>query len=71
MTLRELALQHLAHNGMSEPDARAILDSFARTSGTDLHWTLTEPFLAVAVARRIDTAAINWMMAHRLTGDPA
>lgn len=67
--LREMALRRL--NGISPEDATAILEHFANGAGRDVPWTNTAPFLAPPLAERIDRAAINWMMAHRLTGDTA
>ena len=61
-TLRDLALIHMHHNGMDRGEATAALDRFASTSGRDVEWGKQATFLPAGLARRIDTAAVNWLM---------
>ena len=53
------------HNGMAKAEATAALDQFAATSGRDVEWDKQTTFLSAALARRIDTAAVNWLMVPR------
>jgi hypothetical protein len=67
--LLELAMRHIKENGMSTEDATVILETFARAAGRDIQWNNSSQFLPNLLIERIDRAAVNWMMAHRMTGE--
>lgn len=67
--LLAMAQQHLEDHDMPRADARAMLEDFARGVGRDLPWTTVQTHMPSPWADRIDRAAVNWMMAHRMVED--
>ena len=63
-TLRDLALRHMQQNGMTSAEATAALDAFAVSLGRDVDWKATAS-LYPSLIRRIDKAAVNWLMVPR------
>ena len=68
-TLRELALRHMQQNGMTQAEATAALDEFSQGAGRDVNWRKGDTSMGGGLMRRVDIAAVNWCVAHRLTGE--